>query len=269
MSKDKNNYLMYFSTVQGTSIKTLTETLKDVLTDINIHFTPEGVQIMNMNNYHTSFVSLKLNGKKFDEYYCPDKVIAGVNMMSFHKILKTVCNNDMLCMYIRKDAPDRLGIDVYNVKKKIFNRILYNLLDVDVMEITIPDVVYDATITMSCGDFQKYCRELVNFSEHVTFEITRDKVFKLLIDGSSASQLVSIEESENSNVVVELNDEVFKKTEKISIGKFSLRDLNLFCKSSTLCPNIRLHMKTDLPIIISYAVADLGTVKYCLSSISD
>jgi proliferating cell nuclear antigen PCNA len=132
------------------------------------------------------------------------------------------------------------------------------------MEIGLPEVEYDAHITMPCGDFQKYCRELANFSNFVNFEISKDKTFKMKIDGKSASQTVSIEESEDSSVVVELNDSIFAKNDDIDIGKFSLKFLNLFCKSSTLCNTIRLYMKAEFPIIIVYSVASLGTVKYCL-----
>ena len=59
-TKGYDKYLMYLNTVQGTAIKTLTEALKEVLTDINIHFNNEGLQIMNMDPVQISFVSLHL-----------------------------------------------------------------------------------------------------------------------------------------------------------------------------------------------------------------
>ena len=55
-----------------------------------------------------------------------------------------------------------------------------------------------------------------------------------------------------------------KNENENEIGTFSLKFLNLFCKSSTLCATIQLYMKADFPLVIIYSVADLGTVKYCL-----
>lgn len=256
-----DKYLMYFNTVQGTPMKTLTEALKEVLTDINIHFNSEGFEVINMDPGQISFVALKLIGEKFEEYHCPNPLLIGVNMLSLHKLLKTIGNNDTLTMYVTKEDPDKLGIIIQNKKKRIFNRITYNLVDVDLVEIDIPEVDYDAQVTMPCSDFQKYCRELVTISNFVTIGISSDKVFSMMVDGKFASQSLDIEESEDSNIVIDINENI---EDDVDIGTFSLKFLNLFCKSSTLCNTIQLYMKAEFPIIIVYSVASLGTVRFCL-----
>jgi proliferating cell nuclear antigen len=258
------NYKMYLCTTQSSVIKMLTESLKEVLTDINIHFGPPGIKVMNMDPRQISFITLDLMAKEFQEFYCPENILAGVNMMSIHKLLKTIGSNDVISMYITKDQPDKLGINIQNKKKKINNIIVYNLLDLDLIEIGLPDIEYDAQITMSSTDFQKYCRELVNFSNYVNFEISKNKTFKMIINGKSANQTVSIEESDDSNIIIELKEGSFENSNDIHIGRFSLKLLNLFCKSSSLCSTIRLYMKTDFPIIIVYSVGTLGKVSYCL-----
>lgn len=260
-NKKYEKYLMYFNTVQGTPIKTLTEALKEVLTDINIHFNSDGFEVMNMDPGQISFVALKLNGEKFEEYYCPKSLLIGVNMTSLHKLLKTIGNNDTLTMYVTKEEPDKLGIIIQNKKKRIDNKIKYNLLDVDLVEIVIPEVDYDAHVTMPCSDFQKYCRELATISNFVTIGISPDKIFSMMVDGSIGSQTLEIEESEDSNVVIDVNENI---DNDMDIGRYSLKFLNLFCKSSTLCNTIQLYMKAEFPIIIVYSVASLGTVKFCL-----
>ena len=263
-SKKNEKYLMYLNTVQGTAIKTLTEALKEVLTDINIHFNKDGMQIMNMDPGQVSFVSLKLYADKFEEFYCPSPLLVGVNMMALHKLLKTIGNNDTVSLCVTKKDPDKLGISIQNKKKRINNNIVYNLMDVDLVHIEIPEVDYDAQITMPCGDFQKYCRELATISNFVTMTISSDKVFALTVDGKFASQSLEIEESEDSNVVIEINENISEEEEICEIGTFTLKFLNLFCKSSTLCNTIQLYMKSEFPIIIIYSVASLGTCKFCL-----
>jgi len=122
-----DEYIMYLNTVQGTAIKTLTEALKEVLTDINIKFDKDGFTVINMDPGQISFVSLKLHAEKFEEYYCPKLQSFGVNMLALHKLLKTIGNNDTLSLYVTKQNPDKLGICIQNKKKRINNNITYNI----------------------------------------------------------------------------------------------------------------------------------------------
>ena len=48
-------------------------------------------------------------------------------------------------------------------------------------------------------------------------------------------------------------------------GIFSLKYLTLFTKCTNLCNQINLYIKNDYPLIIRYAVAQLGTIKLCLA----
>ena len=48
-------------------------------------------------------------------------------------------------------------------------------------------------------------------------------------------------------------------------GIFSLKWLNIFTKCSNLSPLVILYLKNDYPLIIQYAVAALGVVKFVLS----
>jgi proliferating cell nuclear antigen len=255
-----DKYLMYLNTVQGTAIKTLAEALKEVLIDINIHFSPDGFEIMNLDPSQISFVCLKLDAEKFEEFHCPNKLVIGVNMIALHKLLKTIGNNDTVSLFVTKEEPDKLGIRIQNKKKRINNNITYNLMDVDMIQIDIPDIDYDADITMPCSEFQKYCRELATISDFVKISTSKGNVFSMAVDGKFASQRLDIEESEDSNVTIGLKEPNVTSY----IGTFSLKFLNLFCKSSTLCNTIQLYMKPYYPIIIVYSVASLGQCKFCL-----
>jgi proliferating cell nuclear antigen len=255
-----DNYIMYLNTVQGTSIKTLTEALQSILIDVNIHFDKTGLSILNIDPNHISLVSLVLNAEKFEEFYCAKQFSIGVNMLALHRLLKTIGNNDTVSLYILKNSQDELGIRIQNKKKKIDNEIFYSLIDVNQIDIGIPNIDYDAEITIPCGDFQKYCRELSNISTSVTIKMTQDNIFSMEAEGHFARQTLNIGESDENSVKIATKQGACSK-----IGKFSLKHLNLLCKSSNLCNTIQLYMKAEFPLIMVYSVASLGTCKFCLS----
>lgn len=257
-----SDYKIYLKTVQGTAIKSLTEALKEVLFETNIHIDNDGLKIMNMDPTQVAIVFLELHAKEFEEFYCNKPLLIGLNMPFLHKLLKTIGNNDTVSLYITKENPDKLGIHIQNKKKRIDNHILFSLMNVDFFDISFPQDDFDVTITMSCGEFQKYCRELSNIDNEVRISVTKDGVFSMTADGKFAKQRLEISESdsEDSSVTIAMHNDTFTE----DMGVFSLKFLNLFCKSSTIGNTIELFVGNDYPIFIVYRVASLGTCTYCL-----
>ena len=260
--KNYDEYLLYLNTAQGNSIKTLTEALKEVLVDVNIEFDESGLKIHSMDPGQIAFVFLDLKSESFEEFYCPKPLSIGVNMIALHKLLKTIGGKDTLKLFVTKENPEELGIQIQNRDMKINNNIVYNLMDVGPVEFGYPDVTFDSHVTMPCGTFQKYCRELATLDNHVKVGITPEGIFSLEAEGSIGKSKIEIAESEKSEISIDV-----KPSEEFSpeIGKFSLKFLNLFCKSSTLSPALELSMQAEYPLFIVYKITSLGTCKYCLS----
>lgn len=252
--KNPEKYIMYIRTVQASAIRTLSEALKEVLTDTNIHFDNTGFRIMSIDSKKVAFVHLKLDHDKFENYYCSTQFTIGVNMISLHKLLKTISNSDIITLYIEKDDVHKLGIKIENTEKKIRSESKLKLLDLDEDGLTIPDVVFDSVFNMPCVDFQKHCRDLMTISEMVDIYSYGD-MFTMYANGDFAEQRIHIgdetEETQNK-------DPSF-------IGRYPLKYLNLFCKSSGLCPTIEIYLKEDFPIILIYSVANLGKVRFGLA----
>jgi proliferating cell nuclear antigen len=49
-------------------------------------------------------------------------------------------------------------------------------------------------------------------------------------------------------------------------GTFSLRYLGLFTRASSLCSTVQLYLKKNYPLVLSYNVASLGGLKFCLAN---
>jgi proliferating cell nuclear antigen len=252
---DLSKYVLFVRTVQASAIRTLSEALKEVLTDVNINFDTTGIKIMSMDGSKVTLVHLRLDSSRFENFHCVEPTTIGVNMISLFKLLKTIGNVDIVTFYIEKDDRHKLGIRIENKEKSIISSSKLKLLDLDEDILSIPDVEFDSVITMPSVDFQKYCRDLAIISDTVT--ISKGNVFTMSASGDFAEQEIIIGETTNGLVIS-------KKEIEVSC-KFPLKYLNLFCKSSGLCSNIEIYLKARYPLILIFNCASLGSLSYGLA----
>ena len=59
----------------------------------------------------------------------------------------------------------------------------------------------------------------------------------------------------------------FQKPDSSAViqGEFSLKNLSYFIKCTNLCSSIEVYLENDLPLVVKYAVASLGSIKLCLA----
>ncbi|MFM2393983.1 MAG: Heterosigma akashiwo virus 01 [Bacteroidota bacterium] len=254
------NYITYIRTTQASTIRTLSESLKEVLTDTNIYISSSGLKITATDNDKNAFIHLKLDAKKFQNFYCPNNTIIGVNLISLHKLLKTINNSDIITLFIEKKNENLLGIRIENFEKKVTRTSRLKLIDIDVEPITIPEVTFDSISSMSCVDFQKHCRDLSQISENVKIYTKDDNVVMCAGTNSDFAE-VDIQVGGNPTVDYKASDD----EEALLIGEYSLKYLSLFCKSSSLCRVLELYLKESYALIVVYSVSDLGKITYGLS----
>jgi proliferating cell nuclear antigen len=253
---------MELKTVQASAFRTLWEALKEVLTDVNLQFTPDGLKISSMDGAKSTLVYLKLFASKFEYYFCDGSINAGVNMISMFKLMKTISNQDTVSFFIKNDQTDKMGIRIENKEKKTVSVAMLKLLDIDEDILSIPDVTFDAIITMPSTDFQRYCRDMQVIASHVTLSSFRDEdgnhCFEIATEGDFANTTVRIGQTTSGLC--------FSETPNADAsGTFPLKYLNLFTKSTNLCSTVEIYLKDTLPLILEYSVANLGQLRFMLS----
>ena len=77
-----NGNLFEIKTVQSGAFRSLIEAVKEIVTEANIEFSPEGIKVVNVDDTHTVLVYLKLYADRFESFFCPKKYILGVNIIS-------------------------------------------------------------------------------------------------------------------------------------------------------------------------------------------
>lgn len=262
MGKENNDeFLLNIKTIQSPVFKQVIDSLKDILTDVNLEVDSTGLKIVAMDNTKIVLIHLKLDAEKFEEYYCEKKMYIGICMLKFHMLIKTIGTNDLLTLYVRKDDPSTLGIKTINNEKNVETNYKLSTLDIDVLNIEIPSVNFDKVITMPSSYLQKIIRDMHNLADYIEIRIVSNQLI-LNCKGDFCSQetILGTDKSNNISIIdkTEENHEIIQ-------GVFSLKYLTIFTKCTNLCPNVELYLKNSYPIILRYTIASLGEIKLCLS----
>lgn len=254
-----SSYLLEVKTVQSPPFRCLIEALKEILTDANIEFDSTGMKVIAMDASHTVLVHLKLEAENFETFHCPKKVVLGIGMLNFFKLIKTLGNNDTLTLFVEHEEPNKLGIKIENGEKNSLTRYKLNLMDLPEESISVPPAKFESVITMPSMDFQKLCRDMYNIAELLEIKsVGNQLIFNCNGDIGTAEHVIGENNSGLSFLQNNTPDDIIQ-------GIFALKHLVMFTKCTNLSNQVEIYLKNDYPLIISYSVASLGTIKLCLA----
>ena len=256
---DMENHHLNIKTEQAAAFRILIEALKEILTEANFIFDSTGIKLMAMDSTHSILIHMKLEADNFEYFHCPNKMVIGVNMLNFFKLIKTMTNSESLTLFIEKNNENKLGILINNTEKNSQTIYKLNLLDIADENIKNPPAEFDTELCLPSGDFQKIIRDMVNIGENIEIKSIGSQLM-LNCNGDFACQETILGETNNG---LKFNQ---TSPEELPIqGIYSLKYLILFTKCTNLCNQINLYIKNDYPLIIKYAVASLGDIKLCLA----
>lgn len=264
MSQNTNNVLT-IKTVQIAPFRILMTALKDIILDTNIVFTKAGIKIINMDKTHTILVHLVLKAENFEFFECKyDKIIIGVNMLHFFKLISSIDNDDTLTIYIENDdyidgIVHEIGLKFENGDIKQSNIQKLRLIEPDPEELEIPNLTFSSIINLPSSDFQKIVRDLANISDKLEIKsVGNELIFRCV--GQYAQAEIRRTETENSMQFIQKQNH-----NNVIQGEFSLKNLVYFIKCTNLCNQIEIFLENDRPLIVKYNVASLGEIRLCLA----
>ena len=266
-SNNNNTNVLTIKTVQINPFRTLMTALKDILLETNISFQPDGIRIINMDKSHTILAHLYLPAQNFEFYECKkEKIIIGVNMFHLFKLINSIDNDDTLTMYIENNdyvdgIVSHLALKFENGNIKQCKTQKLKLIEPEQEELSYPDVKFSSIINLPSGDFQKIIRDLSCISEKLEIKsVGNELIFKC--SGQFASAEIHRAETDGG-----MEFKVKQDSSKVIQGEFSLKNLGYFIKCTNLCPQIEIYLENDLPLVVKYDVASLGSIRLCLSSL--
>jgi proliferating cell nuclear antigen len=259
------NNVLTIKTVQIAPFRTLMTALKDILLETNITFQPDGIRIINMDKSHTILAHLHLAAQNFEFYECKkEKIIIGVNMFHLFKLINSIDNDDTLTIYIENsDYVDgivsHLALRFENGEIKQCKTQKLRLIEPEQEELEYPDVKFSSIINLPSADFQKIIRDLSGISEKLEIKsVGNELIFKC--SGQFASAEINRAESDGSMGFI-----LKQESSKVIQGEFSLKNLGYFIKCTNLCSQIEVYLENDLPLVVKYDVASLGSIRLCLA----
>jgi proliferating cell nuclear antigen len=259
--------VLTIKTVQIAPFRTLMTALKDILLETNITFEPDGIRIINMDKSHTILAHLYLAAQNFEFYECKkDKIIIGVNMFHLFKLINSIDNDDTLTIYIENaDYADgivsNLALKFENGEIKQCKTQKLRLIEPEPEELQYPDVKFSSIINLPSADFQKIIRDLSCISDKLEIKsVGNELIFKC--SGQFASAEIHRAESDGSMGFILKQD-----SSKVIQGEFSLKNLGYFIKCTNLCSQIEVYLENDLPLVVKYNVASLGSIMLCLAQL--
>jgi proliferating cell nuclear antigen PCNA len=228
-----------------------------------------GIRIMAVDSTKTVLVNMKLDAENFTKFTCrKKKLMLGMNLQVFHKLIKSIDKDDQLTLYVDLDNTNSLKIKVEN-KEEDKNTVLeMKLLDSDEEPITVPAISFDAHVTMNSAEFHKMCREMSSIADHMEIKCSSNKII-FACKGESANRTTTYRTGDglgNKKVSIQLGK---TKDALIIQGIYELKNLVLFSKCANLSTDIEIFMKNNYPLVIKYTVATLGRVLLCLSPLND
>ena len=259
MAENANRLELDVRTVQANTIKSLFETLKDILMDTSIIFNEEGMKIMSMDASHVALVHLKLEASGFEYFHCQNELAIGVYMGSMYKIIKTIGQNDSLRFSVDSKNPNALNITMENDEKNTSSVYRLKMLDLDHDVLSAPDVQFESIITMSSLDLQRIFRDLIVIAPVVTITSSNDELcFECDGDVASAERRLG-KRTSGINFIHE------QEAGKTVSSNFALRYLVMFAKATNVCDTVDIFMKSNYPLVMKYQVASLGTLQFALA----
>lgn len=266
----KEDCAVYLMTIQTNIIKVLFESLKELLQDVNMVFTPDGVRICEIDRYDTLMVDLFLDKDKIEDYECQQTIEIGISIPNLYKVLKTMNNTNHLTMYMTKDDPSVLEIVIDSEDSVQKAEFTLNLMDLENdHNIGFPEDEYKLVLNMSSNEFKQICTN-TKCIETKNIRIMYSKgTYTFSAEGIIGRQKITrVAENINTGYDKDDGDDKEEEMNEIYEGIFNLEKLSSFTKCASITKKVKLYLENDQPLICEYELA-CGDLNLMLSQINE
>jgi proliferating cell nuclear antigen len=266
--------ILEIRTIQCLILKTLFESLKEIIFDVNIYFTNKNIKIMRMDHSHSIVVILDLDTSKFEYYQCgkminnhlveyteENPLIIGLNILYLYKLLKNITNNDILSIGIDDNNLGFLEVIIENTDKNIISKYNLSLIDLNIETLKPKMLEYNNIISINTNSFLKLIKEMSQYAKILEIKCyNKELIFSC--NGEYTSQETTISEKSDNVIFLKSNNEIYQ-------SYYTLKNLLSFSKFSNLCSNVKLYFRNEFPLLLEYQIGNLGKIHIYISQTTE
>lgn len=257
-----NDILLEVKTHLAIYLKTVFNTLKNILDTVNIEFKIDDgyMRIHAMDFTKSILINMKLNKENFDTFYCnKNELLVGIDVNKFYERIQSIGDNDTLTLKITNNNQHNLNIQIDGSNKgSLITSIPILELGKNVAD--MPHITFDAIVTVDSKKFNKICREMKENGAYVEIKYTPNKIEFTSRDTSFNKKTAykMFGGGNDSKLSINVNKNVPETKQTIM-----LKELVLFSHFKSLCSSVEIFMKNDFPIVLKYNVGPLGRILIC------
>jgi proliferating cell nuclear antigen PCNA len=219
-----------------------------------------GIKILEVNDYKTIIVHVRLFAKNFYKFQCKyDTYTIGLEPQTMYNFIKNIDKEGVMSVYVTEGKKQIMNIELNNQENKNKSTYEFKLMDLNQTKHQIASPQFDVMVEMETDEFHNMCKEMHTHGKNVGIVCTEKKI-RFYCKGNSG---IITKEFENGGcVVISLKGDNKKTTEPIIISEvFDLQNITAFNKCRSLCTYIQLLLKNKYPMFIRYEVATLGVMQ--------
>ena len=179
----------------GLEFRKLLLALQELVSYVTLRWSPKtGLSAQEMDSSHVALMSLWMPPAAFERWEIRRDVALSLSVEAFVKRLRCGANNRSVTFVVPERAPPAsksLGLLLEDAHGGV-GKYEVTLMEHDSELLGIPDVPYDATVTMPSAEYQRTVRELKEFADTVAIRVLPDAVRFELSDGAIISGGISL-----------------------------------------------------------------------------
>jgi len=202
----------------------------------NFRFNDSGISFKAIDPSQIVLVDYSIAKSSFDKYSI-EPTYVGVDLVELNKIMSRIFPNDRMTLDLTENE---LSVHFSGELSRSFR---LPLIDVSEQEINVPSTKFDTIVEINARIFKESLKDAALFGSSV---ILRAKGNQFMIEARGSSGTLKTVAKEAKKVIVKTNSEV--------VSKYSLNFLANIVKEADPDSMIKLELKGDAPMKISYQI---------------
>jgi proliferating cell nuclear antigen len=258
-----NEDILFFKLIKPEAFKTHFKALKDKFVETNIVFSQEGMHIL--NSYDKMMIDLKIPANEFHDYKCETRILIGVNLEVFLKMLTTSAGEILSISIKRSDYINgiiqKINLKSEDEKKKIIRNETMQIIDVqdECLEYKYTELNYQTIINLPIKVFSNIIQRMHDIHKIDVIDIQTFEN-KIIFKGRTFSTSYETQLTENENVKFN------QSNHQVIQGNFSVKKMLFFVKCASISETVQLYLDNNLPLMVEYK--SLGTLRLSLEPVN-